>query len=397
VKTSLNKTIGLLSVSGLLLWSACGQQGAGTKPGAVQKTVSAQAGVATDFYKRLEGTIAGQPVVMQLCRHGGVYSGTYYYRSANGSGEQLIISSDSVLKDPAEVYLAEFDMSVSDMEETHATLRCRWNGNKLTGTWVSGDHKKQFPVDLTEAYPEGSYAFEYLNYSDSLAAVPGKKDGPVADVSYTYLVPVANDKAGKWLNRQIKRMLYLGDSSEEANIPQLVKQSSRSYLGDYQSSIGEELKGADEGMMASMDYSNSTNLSINFNDNGFVVFEAGVFDYSGGAHGNYGSSMHCLDVYEQKELKLSDIITLDSAGLQALVETYFRQQYDLAPTDSLNGILFENALPANDNFYFNDKALGFLYNPYEVASYAQGQIFVSIPFSALSAYLVPAFKERMRL
>jgi len=52
-------------------------------------------------------------------------------------------------------------------------------------------------------------------------------------------------------------------------------------------------------------------------------------------------------------------------------------------------------LKPNKNFYFNDKGLAFMYNPYEVASYAQGQIVVFIPFNELKSYLVPAFAERI--
>ncbi|MGY0034881.1 RsiV family protein [Pedobacter sp. NJ-S-72] len=69
--------------------------------------------------------------------------------------------------------------------------------------------------------------------------------------------------------------------------------------------------------------------------------------------------------------------------------------YKVQPDSSLTTILFEDHLAANKNFFFDKTGISFLYNPYEVASFAQGQIIVSVPYKDLKKYLNPAFVKRM--
>ena len=94
---------------------------------------------------------------------------------------------------------------------------------------------------------------------------------------------------------------------------------------------------------------------------------------------------------------LSDVVKIDSNTLQGLLEKNLRKQYNIKPGDELSSVLFDNFLKPNGNFYFNSRGLAFMYNPYEVASYAQGQIVVFIPFDQLSSFVVPAFAERIGL
>ncbi|MDE6158420.1 MAG: RsiV family protein [Muribaculaceae bacterium] len=53
-----------------------------------------------------------------------------------------------------------------------------------------------------------------------------------------------------------------------------------------------------------------------------------------------------------------------------------------------------NALPGDDNFYLTpDGNIIFAYQPYEVASYAQGEIQIPIPAYMISQYLTPEAQE----
>lgn len=94
---------------------------------------------------------------------------------------------------------------------------------------------------------------------------------------------------------------------------------------------------------------------------------------------------------------LNDVVKIDSNALQTLLEKNLRKLYNIKPQEKISSVLFDDFLKANHNFYFNSNGLAFLYNPYEVASYAQGQIVVLIPFAELRPYLVPDFSSRMRL
>ena len=107
--------------------------------------------------------------------------------------------------------------------------------------------------------------------------------------------------------------------------------------------------------------------------------------------------MYCLDVKNKKQLVLSDIVKIDSNTLLKILEKGLRKNYNIKSNEQLSTVLFDNFLKPNNNFYFNSNGIAFMYNPYEVASYAQGQIVVFIPFADIKSYLTPDFVQRMKL
>jgi deoxyribodipyrimidine photolyase len=49
----------------------------------------------------------------------------------------------------------------------------------------------------------------------------------------------------------------------------------------------------------------------------------------------------------------------------------------------------------NDNFYFDQDHLYFLYNQYEITAYAAGPVLIKVPFSAIQTILKSEFKKRL--
>lgn len=123
-------------------------------------------------------------------------------------------------------------------------------------------------------------------------------------------------------------------------------------------------------------------------------------DYAGGAHFNSAF------IYQNYNPQTNHQITLDSLikpgsmpKLTAIAEGIFRKQEKLTPTQSLaEGYFFENnKFRLNDNFTITDKGLKFLYNQYEIKSFAEGITELLIPYDAIKEILqpnpvLPAFK-----
>lgn len=370
-----------------ILFSACGgnpkekQQEQTTVPVAVYDSV-----LAPNFYKRLEGTIAGQPVVMHLQCANGAVKGMYYYLK---HGTWLMVNGNMDAKQPNNLRLNETSFSDG---ETIALIDCQYEQGALKGNWRSPDGSKNYLVELKEAYPEGAYTFTSVSLSDSLAAFEPADSSPVAHISNTFVVPLMNDADGKWLETCIKKALHIDSSLLSLDLSDAVRKMNGRYLKAYR----DEVKGMNrEDISAIMNYEDMQDVSICYNENGYLILDSDGYSYSGGAHGNGGSSFFCLDVRNKKELVLKDVITADSARLQPIVEKAFRRQQGLEPDDSLNTILFENHLATTTNFYFTNKGLGFYYFPYEVAAYAVGPIHVFVDFADLKAYLKPDFVTRL--
>ncbi|MFD2288334.1 DUF3298 domain-containing protein [Pedobacter petrophilus] len=343
-----------------------------------------------DFYKRLEGTIAGKPVVMHLQGVNGDFGGNYYYDAS-----WLNLSTDTLIGQDSLV-LAEYSFYNSYFEQNpkEPGIALKWTGNGFKGTWKSGDGSKSFPAILEEKYPKGSYQFTTGIYQDSVKAYANKANSPSASITFKYLKAKNSDDAGNWLNSQLKKISGL---KPDIDLETSLKATAAAYLKDYSAEVASQPEGDKNDEDAWLNYTNNSQQSILYNDNDFIVIDFLADSYTGGAHGNYNSQMYCLDAKRKKQMVLSDIVTIDSNNLQKLLERNLRKQYNIKSGESLNKVLFDDFLKPNNNFYFNDKGLAFMYNPYEVASYAQGQIVVFIPFNELKSYLVPAFAERIRM
>lgn len=383
----------LSALFGLSILTACNQnKNEQQNSTGTDSTAAVHQELEENFYKRLEGTIAGKAVVMNLQKVNGDYDGDYYY-----DGYWLNLSTDSIIgKDSIVLVENSYYDYYFDKAAKQPRLSLKWTGNGFKGSWTSGDQTKTFPVILAEKYPEGSYEFKAGIVEDSVKAFDGQAKSPGATISFEYVKPVKGGDQEKWLDNQLKRIsgIRLGKVDREPGFRSIAE----AYFSDYKKEIAEQQKnGPDRGFMQWMNYTNNTQQSLACNDHGYVVIDFLADSYTGGAHGNYSSTMYCLDVRNKKQMILSDLVKIDSNTLQSLLEKNLRKQYNIKPGEELSTVLFDNFLKPNGNFYFNSKGLAFMYNPYEVASYAQGQIVVFIPFDELKSYLVPAFAERIGL
>lgn len=342
-----------------------------------------------NFYKRLEGTIAGQPVVMHLHRAGGKVDGIYYYTD-QGKWISLNYVQDSSTKNG--LHMREHDVTAiysgtEDIQDPVVILH--YENGRFKGIWENG--AKSHSIELKEVYPKGSYPFNMQFYADSIAAFPDKANAPIARVSTFF--PVATKEPASWLNRKLQQLLDFDTTITD--MAAAAKSKSKKYLEAYRSDVQE--MGPYEDVPAFLNYEELQNVAIRFNEKDYLIAESLFFSYEGGAHGNYGVTMRCYDIHKQKELRLPDILIIDSATLVPILERNFRLQASLKPGEALTKVLFEKHLSLTNNFYFTNKGIGFAYNPYEIAAYAQGIIHVFVPFTELKPYLNPEFVERMQL
>lgn len=368
----------------LMIVAACGDGNSRRESTTATATAAAPDTTAPRYYyKRFEGTIAGKPVVLHLHKTNDGYEAIYYYLHV---GQWLTLNVDSVAGDT--VIFSEYPSGAAYFNnDAAATLHLALSDHTAKGSWHSADGRKQFAVALQEQYPAGSEQFDTHYYFDSLVAFPSVKESPVATSSCYALE--AHDNA--WLNTQLHKML---DFSPDQSLAEGFKQWTSKYFEEYRSGLPEAPDSVE--FMNSWSWGITRQLFVRYNEGNLLVLEQDGWDYSGGAHGNFGSSFACLDLEAKKQLALSDLLTADSATLQPIVEKYFVQQYELAGKP-LTELLFDEHLALTENFYITGAGIGFLYNPYEVAAYAVGQINVFVPFTALRPYLTPWARQRMHL
>lgn len=381
----------LALLAGILLLAACGgnkKEPDNNKTATIDTPVTDTV-LPHQFYKRLEGTIAGKAVVMHLQRTGDLYDGVYYYLD---QGKWLLLTYQKDSSSNTDISFTE-TVAITINNEQDAIppqLRMHYTNGTLKGIWKNKEGKT-FPIDLKENYPAGSHRFSPQLFVDTAIAFPSRTNSPVARVSESF--PVATGTADTaWLNTRMKRILDF-DTTAATTFEQDANKSHASYLKGY---IDEAKKMNDEEAVAFLNYEQGQHVTIRYNKNDLIIFESLYYAYEGGAHGNYGTRIFCYDVKNKTELRLKDLINADSAVLQPILEKNFRQQMGLKPGIALNTVLFENRLALTNNFYFTEKGVGFIYDPYEIASYAQGTINIFVPFSDLKPYLNAQLAARIQ-
>lgn len=346
-----------------------------------------------NFYKRYTGTIAGKPVVVHIHKYGSELQGVYYYASV---GQDILLRNWSDTVTPAGTYLLH-EIAPEDMQEQNgpgASWTLSIAQNTATGTWRNADGTQQYPIALKEEYPGGSLRLDALWMADSAALWPDKPQSPVAKASYGFVLP--QEENGDFLydvlRQQIAPNTATPDEPEEA-----VRSAMTTYFNSYRVENKDLHLDPASGLEAfSFNYTDDKEVYVHYNDDNWLVTE--LFDayYTGGAHGNYSSSYTNIDLEQQRVWKLADMVT-DTTALRPLLNDAAIAYFNLKPGEGMRQRLLTDEVSATENVYLGPKGLSFVYNPYEIASYADGQVTLFIPYQKLFNLLTPAFKERMKL
>lgn len=146
---------------------------------------------------------------------------------------------------------------------------------------------------------------------------------------------------------------------------------------EYEASLGED-------GWEFLAYSTDISAKATRLDDAVISFQITLYDYTGGAHGNYGSSGRNYSV-KTGELLSFDEISEDYAAFHATVLDYM---INLADTPSYKDKLFgppskndlDSALFGGDNWIFTRSGISFLAAPYLLGPYASGEIAFMLPY-----------------
>jgi hypothetical protein len=126
---------------------------------------------------------------------------------------------------------------------------------------------------------------------------------------------------------------------------------------------------------------------------GIVTVSIQSYAFTGGAHGMSVTQYLVFDTENGKQLGLADFFRPGfEATLDKLIDRRFRQIRGLSENDPLNsekGGLFDDKIKHNENFAVTGSGIRFLYNQYEIAPYAVGDIEIELSFDDLRDILKP--------
>jgi len=161
---------------------------------------------------------------------------------------------------------------------------------------------------------------------------------------------------------------------EEGQESQNISQAVANYINNIQTGYPEDttLKGLNKINITTEVISTSNTL---------LSIALDYYKYTGGAHG-YGEIYYYNFNPENGKIYPRDAYFKDEKGFLNVAKSKFLAMYGLKEDTILSG---EGFFFENDNFHlskqigFTDTEVILLYNPYEIASYAEGQIELRIP------------------
>lgn len=379
-----------LFVFAILFLYACGSDN-DTTTATESTTDTANANVVegseNGYYKRYTGTIAGVPVVLNLIKSGDNLRGTYYYQKV---GSILNVYGMDRPDSLGMVMLGEEAPTERDEEATGNKWMVTITDSTIKGKWVSENKDKEYIVDLKEDYT-GATKLGVLYHSDSMR-YKDDMPNPSASCQMQYIIPASADAKSKYLTTAIRGILVCKDSA--IDFRQCMNIKKQEYFSTYKADMKDV---EDQGLLDgaySYNFSWVENQDVYYNANDWLCICLVDWSYTGGAHGNYASQYYCVDLREQKEWELKDVLA-DTVKIVSIIEKNVRKQFNLSKDMALNSRLFVDEMYATDNFFITDKGITFVYTSYEIASYADGEVSVFIPFDAIKDMLTPAFSERM--
>jgi hypothetical protein len=346
-----------------------------------------------DSGRRFEGVIGEKLNVTLLLEStlqedGNVsYSGNYHYHKT-GVPIRLgpVPSKDGLLR---------FHENETNNIEGHETFTGQWavklEKDVITGTWSSPDGKKKLPISLKESYPAGS-SRTVTTQLESVQTLRknGQKKGFEIKVRYVQLA--AKSVGAKSINRVLRQDAWNVPVNAEDESPKVPENPSEKDILAAMQLVPES--DADEDWDGAYVESVDDSQRVIMNESGFLTVEYNTWTYTGGAHGNYGSSYRSFDMESGQELLLEDLVKPGYEKRWAeLGAAELRAQEGAKATAPLTEVgLFEDKLELNETWFLTPGGIGFSYDPYEIASYARGMVQFVLPWKDILQDLKPGTK-----
>lgn len=170
-----------------------------------------------------------------------------------------------------------------------------------------------------------------------------------------------------WLNQLFINKVYDPEALKTTPNPteqDLVAQSEKNYQGMLADAKGEPVLGIEESIRS--DYLGQRNHIASF------MMQA--YSYGGGAHGMHHTAYINVDLNKKAEIRLDDLIGSKNQGKlkKVLWKNYSDERLD--EKGKYNGFANPKEFRISDQFYFDRNGIVFVYPPYELGPYAEGDV-----------------------
>lgn len=343
-------------------------------------------GQENNWYKMLSGKIGAYPVVMHLHKSGHTYNGYYYYQST----QQPMALMGEDTSSAGKITLNATGGGNKDGE----TFRFSMSKGVAGGTWQVSEQARTLAFQAREQ--PSQTAFQYIAHKAAQPLLVAA--GTAARVSYDVAIvwPDASSRVGASIRDSLKQ--FVANGKDAGDVGTIMRQEQTGFFAAYQKEHAQTKTDKIKEMPSAFTNDQTKRGLVAYYGKAFVSLALFSYEYTGGAHGNYGTQFHSFNLASGKKIGLKEVLT--PAGIKALpslLAAAFRKKEGLsASTPLTEGGLFESIIKPNENYFVTGKALAFNYQPYEIGPYALGEIILYLPFIQIKKYLQPAFQATLK-
>ncbi|MCX6147416.1 MAG: RsiV family protein [Candidatus Kapabacteria bacterium] len=246
-------------------------------------------------------------------------------------------------------------------------------------------------VELKEKYLAGSSKISYIDYNKDYYSFNDLK----YDIQIIYpLIRLKDSVLNSKINKNITQTLFSRFENQKLKFNSIDNFVNDYLVSDFKSieddkdsdsNPADEKNIEDDDMLAEQDWYFHNFMEITLNESNLISVSCQTSDYMGGAHGGYNNTNININTLTGNYITLDSILKpgykkkLDSLGRIAFAN------YINIPLDSLDNHIkeyfwFNNSkFELNNNFEITYTGLNFVFNQYEIASYADGifEVFLS--------------------
>jgi hypothetical protein len=342
-------------------------------------------------YRHFRGTVGDFPVTMDIVETRALHNNVFDLPRLSG------FYSYDKYQEPLSVYGSIDEKGAVQLEESgqgaaSGVFKGTFNADStFTGTWRDESKKISYKFALRQITNDAAIAMDVFPFEDSLKLFENKADSPQAEFSMDAILPAKNTEGSvfEFLRAQIFKTLKGDSLTKDYSNLQLrdIQRTARdSFFKTYKAELQNEIQ--DSIPSAMMNHAQSTGMQVVSNTDGLLSLGFTYYAYSGGAHGNHGTKLMTFDIKNKKVLTLDDVFKPSyKTALNAAIMRVARRYFGVKPNQSLEGSALVSTVEANNNYAISRKGILFNYEPYEIASYAQGEIQLFVPFDEVKNIL----------
>lgn len=204
------------------------------------------------------------------------------------------------------------------------------------------------------------------------------------EITINYVEVFGNKDVSNKINKKIKSFIFqsllLGE--DVPSKAKTIEEAATDFVEAYY---------ADQAQFPDMAGEYFAEISVNeiYNAENHICFEMRQYLFTGGAHGYGTTSFLNINPKTGEELTAEDLFK-NRSEFTNFAEQKFRSQQQIAHEESINATGFwfeEEKFNLPESFGFIEDSLIFVYNQYEIASYADGPIELKIALKEAEQFL----------